>query len=300
MSAGDAVTRVTLFVPGVARRTRIDGAEVDWVENDGRFGKAFAFGTVAEDVVARIDAAPGALVAHWTVDLRKGRAQIVAAVEKLRDAGAIAVRLEQSKLGWEVSRWLEMFASDDEWAWHRGAIAFLGSKGTMQSCGMHAFSLPDVRIALDGDQRELQQLASRLDVYQIAEDPVIRSGETFALDRETPRRLVERWPDTEYPSDHACHNPYGVWRLGPAGGVARSLGELDLVFMPALRLVLAALEEKRGQPLTKKHVESARDKGVCMAMKPRDAQRLERDRGYADLDPELVWEQWKLVRSERS
>ena len=31
-------------------------------------------------------------------------------------------------------------------------------------------------------------------------------------------------------------------------------------------------------------------------MKRRDAQALERSRGYADLDPELVWEQWQLMR----
>jgi hypothetical protein len=31
-------------------------------------------------------------------------------------------------------------------------------------------------------------------------------------------------------------------------------------------------------------------------MEPRDAQKLERERGYSDLDPELAWEQWSLVR----
>jgi hypothetical protein len=149
---------------------------------------------------------------------------------------------------------------------------------------------------LDGDPRALQELASLLDVYQLAEDPVIVSGQTFTPDRETPRRVVERWPDVEYPPDHACHNPYGVWRLGPAGGTARPIGELQLVFMPTLHAILAALEMKNGKPLTKKQVEAARDQGACIAMEPRDAQKLERERGYADLDPELVWEQWQLVR----
>ncbi len=35
-------------------------------------------------------------------------------------------------------------------------------------------------------------------------------------------------------------------------------------------------------------------------MEPRDTQDLERARGYADLDPELVWEQWQLVRQMSS
>jgi hypothetical protein len=86
-----------------------------------------------------------------------------------------------------------------------------------------------------------------------------------------------------------------VWRLGLADGTARPLSELVPVFMPALH-VLVALENTRGQPLTRREVEATRDEGVCIAMEPRDAQRLERERGYADLDPELVWDQWQLVR----
>jgi hypothetical protein len=35
-------------------------------------------------------------------------------------------------------------------------------------------------------------------------------------------------------------------------------------------------------------------------MEPRDAQTLERTRGYSDLDPELVWEQWQVVREKGS
>jgi hypothetical protein len=60
------------------------------------------------------------------------------------DTGALAVRLEQSKAGWDVTRWLELFSSDVPWRWHRGAIAFLADEDSFQSCGMHAFSLPDV------------------------------------------------------------------------------------------------------------------------------------------------------------
>jgi hypothetical protein len=57
-----------------------------------------------------IDDPPGALVLHWPVDLRDGRKEIVQYVQSLRDAGAIAVRLEQSRLGWDVSRWLKLFS----------------------------------------------------------------------------------------------------------------------------------------------------------------------------------------------
>jgi hypothetical protein len=62
--------------------------------------------------------------------------------------------------------------------------------------------------------------------------------------------------------------------------------------------VLAALEQKAGRRLTRMQVEEATSNGVCIAMKQRDAQTLERTRGYADIDPELAWEQWQLVREQ--
>jgi len=292
--------RVTLFVPGAAtlRAARLDGFETEWIENDGGFGQAFSFGTVSADDVAQIDRAPGALIVYASVDLREGRAQIVAAVEQLQAAGALAVRLEQSKLGWTIARWLEVFSADDAHAWHRAAVAILEGKTALQTCGMHVFSLPDTRIEIGRDDRvALRELATIFDVYQLAEDPLLRSGQTFTSDAETPRRVLERWPDLEYPTDHPCHNPYGVWRLGPPGGKARKIGELEMTFVPALVAILTAAEDKAGKPLTQKQVEKIRDGGACIAMEPRDAQALERTRGYADLDPELVWPQWQARRS---
>jgi len=37
-------------------------------------------------------------------------------------------------------------------------------------------------------------------------------------------------------------------------------------------------------------------KAAVIAMKPRDARAMELQRGYADLDPELAWEQWQVAR----
>ena len=313
----EPVTRVTMFVPGtptslaawgalsgpmvlLGEQLRIEGidapVEVEWIANDGEFARAFSFGTVGPDTLAQLDAAPGALVLHWPVDLRTGRESMLEAVAALQRAGALAVRLEQSKLGWTVERWLELFSDEHPWPWHQGAVALMAGDGTLQSCGMHAFSLPDVRLDLDDDPAAARELASVFNVYRLAEDPTFRSGHTFAPDADTPRRVVERWPDTEYLSGHPCHNPYGVWHLRRAASAAHPLGETVSVFVPALVAVLTALEQQHGAPLTQAQVEATRDAASCIAMAPRDADALERSRGYADLEPELVWEQWQLVR----
>ena len=302
--APDSLAEWTTALHGVGLRIK-DGVlfgdgleaqvEVDWVVSDGTFGAAFSLGTVEKALVETIDAVPGALALHWPVDLREGRAQIVAVVERLRDAGALAVRLEQSKVAWEISRWIDTFSSDDTWSWHRTAVVFLASDGALQSCGMHAFSLPDVRVDVEGNLGDLRQLATVLSVWQLTEDPAIVSGDTFSPDHTTPRRVVERWPDTGYPPKHPCHNPYGVWRFGPPGGAARSRGTTIPVFVPALHAVLLAMEAQSAAPLTRGQVESVRDGATCIAMTAHDAQQLERSRGYADLDPEHVWSQWQLV-----
>ena len=207
------------------------------------------------------------------------------------------MRLEQSRLGWEVSRWLELVSEDNPWSWHKAFVAYLSGDATVQSCGMHAFSLPDVCAPIGGALSDPQEFASILNVYQIGEDPFLLSGHTFAPDAETPKQGVERWPDTQYPDTHACNNPYGVWRLvSPEDRARPPMDDPGPVFMPALRVLLRALQSSNAKPVSEQQVESTRDEGACVVMDQRDAQSLERTRGYADLDPELIWEQWLLVR----
>jgi hypothetical protein len=43
-------------------------------------------------------------------------------------------------------------------------------------------------------------------------------------------------------------------------------------------------------------VEQVVHNAPAIAMEARDALALERSRGYADIEPELAWEQWQIVR----
>jgi hypothetical protein len=166
------------------------------------------------------------------------------------------------------------------------------------SCGMHAFSLPDASVGIDSMNSDgAQELLSALNVYQLAENPLLLSGQTFSPTAGSPRRVVQRWPDDGYPSDHWCHNPYGVWRLSAPGGQARSQTELHPLYVPALVVLLHALERKDG-PLARPQVEQAAKEATCVAVEHRHAREMERARGYADIDPELAWEQWCVVRAK--
>lgn len=73
--------------------------------------------------------------------------------------------------------------------------------------------------------------------------------------------------------------------------------QLIPVFIPALVLVLHDSERKKGSPLTEQEVMDIRDKGVCMMMRVEHAIHLDEKRGYNDIDPERVWEQWQEART---
>ena len=71
------------------------------------------------------------------------------------------------------------------------------------------------------------------------------------------------------------------------------------MFIPPLVALLTAAEKEAGRDLHREEVERVTSEGTCMLMTHADAQKLERSRGYADLEPELVWTQWQLLRESR-
>jgi hypothetical protein len=221
---------VTLFVPGTPEDVRawgraldakgftLDGdtlrgaglpfpVKLEWIENDGSFGQAFSFGTAPAEQQRAIDGAPGALLIYLPADLHRERAPIATLVRALASCGALAVRVEESRLGYPVDRWLELVEGTDPWSLYRAVVVMLGNERGATTCGMHAFSLPDAHVAFDDgtDEVTANALLGALNVYQVAEDPVLVSGHTFAPDADTPRRVLRRWPDATYPPGHGCH-----------------------------------------------------------------------------------------------
>lgn len=67
---------------------------------------------------------------------------------------------------------------------------------------------------------------------------------------------------------------------------------MAIVFIPALIAVLTAKQTQAGRPLTQHEVEDIRDNAVAMNMPDDVAATLSEKRGYDDIDPENVWEEW--------
>ncbi len=72
--------------------------------------------------------------------------------------------------------------------------------------------------------------------------------------------------------------------------------QLIPVFIPALVILLANAERRKGRPLTEREVTAIRDMGGCMMMSVDHAIELDQKRGYNDIDPQHVWEQWQEAR----
>jgi hypothetical protein len=145
----------------------VDRESARWI-----FRRLVLLGTVEPPILKKIDAAPGALLVQLTDDLREGRERVGAVVEALRERGALAVRLEQSKLGWAIDRWLALVRPGDAFALHRCAVTMLVGNGRVVSCGMHAFSLPDASVQTGTmTSEEAQEILTTLNVYQLGEDP---------------------------------------------------------------------------------------------------------------------------------
>ncbi|WP_312209720.1 hypothetical protein [Pseudescherichia sp.] len=69
---------------------------------------------------------------------------------------------------------------------------------------------------------------------------------------------------------------------------------MTIVFIPALVVVLVAKEKEAGRELTREEVESIRDSATAIRVPIETARDMVRERGYLDIDPENVWEEWLL------
>jgi hypothetical protein len=68
--------------------------------------------------------------------------------------------------------------------------------------------------------------------------------------------------------------------------------------IPALVAILLNKEKEKGYPLTENEVLNIRDNAVCMMLPISAREKMEESRGYPDLNPEYVWEQWQQARIE--
>jgi len=315
----DVVPILTLLVPGpfrseeeLARALREAGLSLPIVVDDanlslGEVGlrivedaslvAAFRHGIeIDDDALGRIAEAGRAAVVDIALPLVERPDDVARVVRALRAAGGLALRMEGSGGAWGFDAWLDCVDGGEPDGLHEASVTFVQDGGTIFSCGMHQLGLPDAEIAMS-DPRAAVGWLRTFQLFQLIERPLLASGHTFQPDAESPRRILERWPDARHREGDGRRNPFGLFRFLPEGAPPRNVVEPLPVIIPPLVAILMAAERDKGSPLERQEVDAIVEKSPAMAIKLAHALELERRRGYADLDPEHAYEQWCIVRA---
>lgn len=213
----------------------------------------------------------------------------------LQAAGGVAVRMEGSGSASDWESWLELLDIGFPQHVYSAAVTLVRDGESYFTCGMHQFDFPDSEISgVDGSTAS--HWLDTFSVYQVAEKPVLASGHTFQPDAQHLRRKIERWPDHRHHPDDGRHNPFGLWRFLPEGADGLEATRQKAFIVPSLVSILLSTERSRGWPLERGEVEEVVGQAPAISMKVEDAFAMERSRGYADIEPELAWSQWQIVR----
>jgi hypothetical protein len=266
---------------------------------DDRLAEAFSWGrrgSLPDDLVHAIGRCGTAALVEVTHRLDREPGEFARLGRALWAEGGLAVRMEGSGAASEWKPWLEQLESGAPADIYDSAVLIAQDDDcTYFTCGMHQFDLPDAQIASDDPGVAIEWLDT-LNIFQLAENPLLGSGHKFSPYADIPAKTLERWPDHRHHPNDGRHNPFGVWRLLPESIARVQPTELVPVIMPSLVAMLTAMEQKKGRPLEASEVSKLVADSPCVAMKRADALNLERSRGYADLEPDLAWEHWQLVR----
>jgi len=212
--------------------------------------------------------------------------------EALRTSGGVGIRVESSGAAVDWPTWFAALdASTAHELVHHTTLLVADGKVTYTT-GMHAFQRPDALV--EGHDPDLVSVFCS---FQVVEDPVLMTGHTYGADADQPRRAIERWPDYRFGPDDGRHNPFGFWRLTEPGVPGPVTSDPLPVIIPPLVVTLAAAEREQGRPLTQEEVEAHVADGAATMVSAIEAIRLERARGYADIEPSLAWGQWQIARS---
>jgi hypothetical protein len=270
------------------------------VVEDPRLADGFSWGRrgrLPAEIVRRVAEQGRAALIEYAARLDENPKRVAALGRALQDAGGVAVRMEASGAASAWDTWIQQLESGEPHGVYASAVLLVGDRnGPFFTCGMHQFDLPDAEVTMS-DAHGASAWLDSFCVYQLAEHPGLASGHTFQPHADAARRAFDRWPDSRHHPDDGRHNPFGLWRFRQPGAAGPPGGKLVPTIIPPLVTVLLARERSKGSPLTRREVEEIVAKSPAIMMEARDALGLERARGYADIEPELAWEQWQIVRN---
>ncbi|WP_417442065.1 DUF4261 domain-containing protein [Idiomarina sp.] len=136
---------------------------------------------------------------------------IMNAANALLDAGGYGVKVESSGLSHPPKDWKEQCKYNYLFKSHSSYVVYITSESTY-SCGMHNFGLPDA-IVNSSESENPSELLRVFTHYLLSESPVIKEGQTFSVDSDSPAYRIKAHPPIYYGESSLFNNPFGMWKL---------------------------------------------------------------------------------------
>lgn len=136
---------------------------------------------------------------------------IMNAANALLNSGGYGVKVESSGLAHPPKDWEEQCKYNYLFKSHSSYVVYITSDSTY-SCGMHNFGLPDA-IVDSSESENPSELLRVFTHYLLSESPIIRDGQTFSVDSESPAYRVKSHPPINYGESSLFNNPFGMWTL---------------------------------------------------------------------------------------
>ena len=193
-----------------------DHIQLEYEEHTPNMEEAFRLagqGKISEETLVAINQHEGVAYLHFPLEFLLQRERINVFTSFLRDCGGIAIKNESCGIAHEWDRWFELIGSEDIFDSYCACVVLIASKEVYYSCGMHNFCLPDVQVCRDSGLENPAKFINDFNLYQILEEPNLKSGDTFSLSDDDPIFRMKHLEDTRHDSEHLFHNPSGLWSL---------------------------------------------------------------------------------------
>jgi len=138
-----------------------------------------------------------------TADLAQEMMEVAA---QLLNVGGLAVKVETAGVAHRKEAW-QYFASHQSLFLCDAYTAYIGTKESYYSCGMHNLGLRDASVSADIEMKDALPLLKTFLRYTAVERPALEEGHTFSVDAQSPRYRLIHQECTAYPSDDPFYNP---------------------------------------------------------------------------------------------
>jgi len=135
--------------------------------------------------------------------------------QALLKIGGLGIKVETTGKAFDVATWNAICDLKEDAKYYDAFVTKLRAQDDVYyTCGMHNLGLKDAVIGAV-DMNTAVYTLDVFSIYQIVEQPTIKTGETFSAIENSPYFEILEEEDNRYPEGDGFYNKYGMWILRP-------------------------------------------------------------------------------------